>query len=215
MERSADMVGRLIETDACVAEGVAWLVAREPRFAHAVSLTGDLPLRRRPDGFAQLLSAIVSQQVSIASARAIWARLEEAGAVTPEAVLAQDQDGLRALGLSRQKARYACALAKAGIDYDTLRHTPTEEVIRVLTAVKGIGVWTAEIYAMFSLGRADVFAPGDLALQESARLLFGLDERPRERTLRSMAEAWSPWRSVAARALWAYYHVAKDREGIA
>jgi DNA-3-methyladenine glycosylase II len=209
------MVGRLIETDACVAEGVAWLTAHEPRFGDAIALTGELPLRRRPDGFAQLLSAIVSQQVSVASARAIWAKLDAAGAVTPEAVLRYDQDALRALGLSRQKARYACALAEAGIDYDALRTAPNDEVIKTLTAVTGIGVWTAEIYAMFSLGRADVFAPGDLALQESARVLFDLDERPKERALRQMAEAWSPWRSVAARALWAYYHVAKHREGIA
>lgn len=209
------MVGRLIETEACVAEGADWLAKAEPRFAAALKLTGPLPLRRRPDGFAQLLSAIVSQQVSVASARAIWAKLEEAGAVTPEAVLQYDQDGLRELGLSRQKARYACALAEARIDFDALRHAPNDEVIKALTAVTGIGVWTAEIYAMFSLGRADVFAPGDLALQESARVLFDLPERPKEKPLRQMAEAWSPWRSVAARALWAYYHVAKDREGIA
>lgn len=209
------MVGRLIETEACVAEGADWLAKAEPRFAAALELTGPLPLRRRPDGFGQLLSAIVSQQVSVASARAIWSKLEEAGAVTPEAVLQYDQDGLRELGLSRQKARYACALAEAGIDYDALRQAPNDEVIKALTAVTGIGVWTAEIYAMFSLGRADVFAPGDLALQESARVLFDLPERPKEKPLRQMAEAWSPWRSVAARALWAYYHVAKDREGIA
>ena len=209
------MVGRLIETDACVAEGAEWLIRAEPRFAHALEQTGTLPLRRRPDGFAQLLSAIVSQQVSVPSARAIWAKLEAAGAVTPEAVLSFGPDGLRELGLSRQKARYACALAAEGIDYDALRTTPTDEVVKTLTNVTGIGVWTAEIYAMFSLGRADVFAPGDLALQEGARILFDLPERPKEKPLRQMAEAWSPWRSVAARALWAYYHVAKDREGIA
>ena len=209
------MVGRLIETDACVAEGVDWLTRQEPLFAEAVSLTGPLPLRRRPDGFAQLLSAIVSQQVSVASARAIWSKLEAAEAVTPDAIRARGFDGMKELGLSRQKARYACALAEAGIDYDALRRKPNDEVIKTLTAVTGIGVWTAEIYAMFSLGRADVFAPGDLALQESARLLFNLPERPKDKALREMAEDWSPWRSVAARALWAYYHVAKDREGIA
>ncbi len=209
------MVGRVIKGDACVAEGAAWLAARDQRFAQALELTGPLPLRLRPDGFAQLLSAIVSQQVSVASARAIWAKLEDAGAVTPDAVLERGFGKMKALGLSRQKARYACALAEAGIDYDALRSTPTDAVIKQLTAVTGIGVWTAEIYAMFSLGRADVFAPGDLALQEAARLLFDLPERPKDKELRVMAEAWSPWRSVAARTLWAYYHVAKDREGIA
>jgi DNA-3-methyladenine glycosylase II len=86
--------------------------------------------------------------------------------------------------------------------------------VKTLVAVPGIGVWTAEIYAMFALGRADVFAPGDLALQEAARMLFGLEARPTDKALRAMAEAWSPWRSVAARILWAYYRVAKEREGV-
>ncbi|SMX50049.1 DNA-3-methyladenine glycosylase family protein [Maliponia aquimaris] len=215
MAPDTDIIGRIIRTDDCVAEGAEWLARTEPRFAHALEQTGPLPLRRRPDGFAQLLSAIVSQQVSVASARAIWARLEGAGMVTPEAVRACTDDDLRALGLSRQKAAYARALAEAEIDFDALRVLPTGQVVETLVAVKGIGIWTAEIYAMFSLGRADVFAPGDLALQEAARLLFDLPDRPREKALRGMAEAWSPWRSVAARALWAYYHVAKEREGIA
>lgn len=210
----AEHTERVIQGDACVAEGAAWLAAQDPRFGHALTLTGPLPLRLRPDGFAQLLQAIVSQQVSVASARAIWARLEEAGADHPERVLALGDDALRGLGLSRQKAAYALALAEAGIDFAALRDAPTPQVIDTLVAVKGIGIWTAEIYAMFSLGRADVFAPGDLALQEGARLLFALPERPKDRALRQMAEAWSPWRSVAARTLWAYYHVCKQREGI-
>ena len=127
--------------------------------------------------------------------------------------VASDED-LRAAGLSRQKARYGRALAQAGIDFNALRGIPDSEVVATLVAVPGIGVWTAEIYAMFALGRADVFAPGDLALQEAARMLFRLEARPREKELRAMAEAWSPWRSVAARLLWAYYRVARDREGI-
>ncbi|MCJ7873642.1 DNA-3-methyladenine glycosylase 2 family protein [Phaeobacter sp. J2-8] len=207
-------VGRIIETDACVAEGVDWLRAADPRFVPALDACCPLPLRRRPDGFAQLLSAIVSQQVSVASANAIWTRLQEAGMTSATAIAAVDEQVLRDLGLSRQKAAYAHALAAAGIDFDALRVAPTEDVIARLVAVKGIGAWTAEIYAMFSLGRADVFAPGDLALQEAARLLFDLPERPKERALRDMSLDWAPWRSVAARALWAYYRHAKDREGI-
>ncbi|MDJ0823417.1 MAG: DNA-3-methyladenine glycosylase 2 family protein [Paracoccaceae bacterium] len=215
MAHPADGIGRVIQGDACVAEGADWLAAQHPRWAKALDATGPLPLRLRPDGFAQLLSAIVSQQVSVASARAIWAKLENAGMTTPEAVVSVTEEDLRALGLSRQKASYAHALAAAGIDYDALRAASTPQVIETLTAVKGIGVWTAEIYAMFSLGRADVFAPGDLALQEGARILFDLPDRPREKALRQMAEDWRPWRSVAARTLWAYYHVVKQREGIA
>ncbi len=207
--------GRIIRTEDCVAEGADFLCRTEPRFAVALEQTGPLPLRRNPDGFGQLLSAIISQQVSVASARAIRGRLEAAGYLDEAAIRAAREEDLRAVGLSRQKARYAKALADAGIDFAALRDAPTDEVVATLTRVKGIGVWTAEIYAMFSLGHADVFAPGDLALQESARLLFELPERPRERALREMAADWAPWRAVAARALWAYYHVAKDREGIA
>jgi len=208
------IVGRLIETPACVAEGADWLAANEPRFAHALKLTGPLPLRRRKDGFAALLDAIVSQQVSVAAADAIWARLESARLTGPRKIKWATDDDLRACGLSRQKARYARELAASGIRFPALREAPTDEVIETLIQVPGIGRWTAEIYAMFSLGRADVFAPGDLALQEAARILFEMEDRPTEKALRAQAEAWSPWRSVAARLLWAYYRVAKEREGI-
>lgn len=208
------MTGRIIETDACVAEGAEALGRMCPRLAHALTLTGKLPLRRRPDGFAELLSAIVSQQVSVASANAIWGRMKAARLTGPRLIARASDEDLRAVGLSRQKIRYARELAAARIDFKALRTAPDDEVIATLTRVPGIGVWTAEIYAMFSLGRADVFAPGDLALQEAARVLYNLPERPGEKALREMALAWRPWRSVAARILWAYYRVAKDREGI-
>ncbi|MCG3267588.1 DNA-3-methyladenine glycosylase [Yoonia sp. I 8.24] len=208
------MTERVIETLDCVAEGAAWLCAHEPRFGVAMQGLPPLPLRRKPDGFAELLSAIVSQQVSVASANAIWGRLQDAGMVTADAVRQASDESLRALGLSRQKAKYAKALAGAGIDFEALRDMPSDQVMKTLTAVSGIGAWTAEIYAMFSLGRADVFAPGDLALQEAAKLIFDLDERPKERALRAMAQDWSPWQSVAARIMWAYYKQNKQREGI-
>jgi len=208
------MVGRIIEDLDCVAEGAAWLAKACPRMAYALDQTGQLPLRRRADGFAEILSAIVSQQVSVAAADAIWGRLRSAGLTGPRKIMWASDDDLRACGLSRQKIRYARALADARIDYRALREAPDDQVIARLTEVPGIGSWTAEIYAMFSLGRADVFAPGDLALQEAARILYDLPERPKERAMRDMAQAWSPWRSVAARTLWAYYRVAKEREGI-
>ncbi len=207
-------VGRIIHSDACVAEGAAWLADRDTRFAAALQQTGPLPLRLKPDGFAQLLNAIVSQQVSVASAAAIWRRLENAGLTAPEPVLASSDEALRALGMSRQKARYARALAEADIDYVALRSLTNEDAIKQLVEVPGIGVWTAEVYVMFCLGRADVFAPGDLALQESARLLFDLPDRPKDRVFREMAQDWTPWRSVAARLLWAYYRIATKRSGI-
>ncbi|NNE88177.1 MAG: DNA-3-methyladenine glycosylase 2 family protein [Silicimonas sp.] len=207
-------VGRIITTGECVAEGAEYLARLDPRFAHALEHTGPLPLRLRKDGFAALLDAIVSQQVSVAAADAIWGRLKAAGLTGPRKIMWASDEDLRACGLSRQKIRYARALAEARICYPALREMPTDRVIDTLVEVPGIGKWTAEIYAMFSLGRADVFAPGDLALQEAARVLFAMDDRPTEKALRAMSENWSPWRGVAARLLWAYYHVAKDRMGI-
>jgi DNA-3-methyladenine glycosylase II len=208
-------VGRLIETDACVAEGADWLAVREPRFAAALALCGPLPLRRRPDGFAALADAILGQQVSLASARAIAARMQAAGLTGEDEIAAASDAGLRAAGLSRQKARYLKALAMARLDYAALRLAPDDQVIATLTALPGIGQWTAEIYAMFALGRADILAAGDLALQEAARLLFDLPARPGAQDLRAMAADWSPWRGVAARLLWAYYRQTKGREGTA
>lgn len=208
------MTGRILTSEDCMAEGAAWLAARHDGFARALARTGPPPLRRREDGFGALLGAIISQQVSTAAARAIWGRMQAAGLTEPGAILAADDEALRAAGLSRQKIRYARALAAAGIDYAALRDAPEPEITATLTAVPGIGRWTAEIYAMFSLGRADVFAPNDLALQEGARMLFDLPERPREAGLRRMAETWSPWRTVAAGMLWAYYGAEKRRDGV-
>ena len=210
-----DPVHRIIQGPDCVAEGAAWLAGAEPRFAAALSATGPLPLRLRRDGYKALLGAIVSQQVSVAAARAIMGRIEAANLDGPRKLMRAGDEELRACGLSRQKIRYARELSRARIDYRALRDAPEAEIVATLTAVPGIGRWTAEIYAMFSLGHADVFAPADLALQEAARMLFDLPARPTERELRAMAAAWSPWRAVAARLLWAYYHVAKEREGIA
>ncbi|MCR8725192.1 DNA-3-methyladenine glycosylase family protein [Frigidibacter sp. ROC022] len=208
-------VGRIIETEACVAEGAAWLAARDPVLARALEICGPLPLRRHADGFGALMQAIIGQQVSTASAKALSARMQAAGLTGPEAIAAAPDEALRAAGMSRQKTRYLRALAEARLDYAALRRAPDAEVVAVLTALPGIGNWTAEIYAMFALGRADVFAPGDLALQEAARILYRLDGRPTPRALAGMARAWSPWRGVAARLLWAYYREIKGREGVA
>ena len=205
---------RIIHDQTCLQEGAAWLGAREPRFAMAYEMAAPLKLRRFPDGYDRLLSSIVSQQVSVAAAETIWRRMVAQGLTSPEAVLAAEDATLRGVGLSGQKVRYAKALAAEGIDYHALRTLPTEEVIQKLVHVPGIGRWTAEMYAMFALGHADVFAPADLALQEGVRMLWDLPDRPKERALREMAEAWSPWRAVAARILWGYYHVVKSREGV-
>ena len=202
-----------IDTEAQLAQAARHLVALEPRFAPVLE-AGPLPLRRRSDGFEALLSAIVSQQVSVASAAAIWARMEAAGLARASAMARATDEDLRAVGLSRPKQRYARALAQADLDYGRLREASSDEVIATLVALPGVGLWTAEIYAKFALGHADVFAAGDLALQEAVRGMFDLPARPSEKELRAMAQAWSPVRAVAARALWVYYRLEKDREGI-
>ena len=208
------MKERAIQSQECINEGASFLANIEPRFKSALEVTGELPLRLSPEGFERLLGAIISQQVSVAAANSIWKRLVKANLNGPRKIMRADDAQLRAVGLSRQKVRYARALAESKINFRSLRSMSSEEVINTLTQVSGIGVWTAEIYTMFSLARADVFAAGDLALQESARLLFELRERPSEREIRKMAEKWSPWRAVAARLLWAYYSYSKKREGV-
>ena len=208
------MKERAIQSQECINEGASFLANIEPRFKSALEVTGELPLRLSPEGFERLLGAIISQQVSVAAANSIWKRLVKANLNGPRKIMRADDAELRAAGLSRQKVRYARALAESKINYRALRSMSSEEVINTLTQVSGIGVWTAEIYTMFSLARADVFAAGDLALQESARLLFELSERPSEREIRQMAEKWSPWRAVAARLLWSYYSYSKKREGV-
>ena len=208
------MKERAIQSQECINEGASFLANIEPRFKSALEVTGELPLRLSPEGFERLLGAVISQQVSVAAANSIWKRLVKANLNGPRKIMRADDAQLRAVGLSRQKVRYARALAESKINFRSLRSMSSEEVINTLTQVSGIGVWTAEIYTMFSLARADVFAAGDLALQESARLLFELRERPSEREIRKMAEKWSPWRAVAARLLWAYYSYSKKREGV-
>ena len=205
---------RILRGPECVEEGAQWICAADPVMARARAETGPWPDRLRSGGFPALVQAIVSQQVSVASARAIGSRVEAAGFHAPEGVLRATDDALRGVGLSRPKARYLRALAEAGIDFAALEDAPSDEVVETLVSVPGIGRWTAEIYALFSLGRADVFPAGDLALQEAARMLYGLEARPCERALREMAEGWRPWRGVAARGLWAWYAVAKARDGV-
>jgi len=207
-------IGRLLNSPEDIAEGAAWLAGVEPRFAVVWALTGPWPLRRRAAGFGALLFAIVGQQVSVASAAALWGRVVAAGLDDPGALGRASDEDLRACGFSRPKMRYARALALSGFDFGALANLPDDQVIAQLEALLGIGRWTAEIYAAFALGRADVLAAGDLALQEGARMLFDLPARPGDGELRALAAPWAPWRGVAARGLWAYYAHIKTREGI-
>ncbi|MDB0012096.1 DNA-3-methyladenine glycosylase 2 family protein [Paracoccaceae bacterium] len=204
-----------LESDADIDRGIKFLCRQEPAFARAAArINAPIPLRRRAGGFDALLKAIVAQQLSVASAAAIWARAEAAGFTQAQRILSTSDVTLREVGLSRQKIKYVRALALADVDFDALAASSTEDVVGILTQISGIGVWTAEIYAMFSLGHQDVFPSGDLALQEAAKDLFGMTDRPSANALKTMAVDWSPWRAVAAHVLWAYYSAIKKREGI-
>ncbi|MBK4214597.1 DNA-3-methyladenine glycosylase 2 family protein [Paracoccus caeni] len=206
--------GRIIETPEDILEGAAHLARICPVWARVLPQLDPLPLRRSEAGFRTMANAIVGQQISIAAAGSIWARMEAAGLLTPEAIAAASDEELRAVGLSRPKVKYLRGIATAGLDWDALHLLPDDKAIAELVALPGIGLWTAEIYLKFALGRADVFAAGDLALQEAARIMYDLPERPNPAQLRELALPWSPWRSVAARGLWAYYRQAKGKEGI-
>jgi len=176
---------------------------------------GHPPLRRRPGGFEGLARIVVGQQVSVASAEAIWARTALAvQPFEPQVLLALEDRQLVAAGLSRPKIRTLRAIAAActnGLELTRLDRASDEEVHAALTAVTGIGPWTADVYIMFCLGRADGWAPGDLALQVAAQHALELDERPDKVAMLEIAERWRPWRSAAARLLWGYYAAVKAK----
>lgn len=189
---------------------LAELARRDPDIAEAWTAVGDPPPRRRPKGFPGLIGSVVAQQVSAASARAIWTRLEAAGPLTPVRFLMLSDAELRAVGFSRQKVLYARGLAQAiatGIlNFRRLHRLPDEEAIAELMTLKGIGRWTAEVYLLFGLQRLDVWPADDLALQLGVQRLKRLTHRPDRAALVALAEPWRPWRGVAARFLWHYYH---------
>lgn len=208
-----------ITCDADLEEGMVALAARHPDWAALIARTGLPPLRLREGGFIGLASIIVSQQLSVMSARAVWTRFESVFVpMTPERFLAASDDDMRLSGLSRPKQRALAALSVALLDrrlnLDGLVEMSPKAVHEALTAISGIGPWTADIYLLFCLGHRDGFAAGDLAIQEAARHAFGLPARPKAAELAAMAEDWRPWRGVAARLLWADYALLKKREGI-
>jgi DNA-3-methyladenine glycosylase II len=189
---------------------LADLAHADADMARAIDEVGPPPPRWSPPGFATLMEIILAQQISRASADAIWRRLNEAAApLTPESFLALDDGALRAIGFSRQKVVYGRSLAElvggGDVRLDELAARSDAEVIASLTRVKGIGRWTAEIYLMFCLGRPDVLPAGDLALLTAAQRVKRLRRRPTPGKLRQIGERWRPWRSVASRLLWHYY----------
>jgi DNA-3-methyladenine glycosylase II len=207
----------IIESIGDLKRGVIALKRACPHMRQAHMLAGDPPLRRMEAGFEGLARIIVGQQLSVASASAIWAR-SKADIVPFEAweVASRTEEQMKSLGLSRPKIKTLQALARSLVEegdwLSGLGGEPEAIVRERLTAVSGIGPWTADVYVMFCLGRADAFAPGDLALQIAAEKLMALGGRPSPQSLSEIAERWQPWRGVAARLLWAYCAVQKKIE---
>ena len=206
-----------IENTDQIREGVDFLCAADPRFDAVVAVTGQPPLRRRAGGLEGLLNTVVGQQVSKASAEAIWQRMTGLFAPFDPNVLAYaDDDALREAGLSRPKMRTVRAVSQAILDgalvFEDLAALDDGDVHRVLTAIKGIGPWTADIYLLACLGRCDAWPAGDLALQIAAHEALALEARPDVKAMADISTPWQPWRGVAARLLWAYYSATRSRD---
>lgn len=194
---------------------MAALAALDPRFAAGLTSYGHPPLRNADEGYAALLRAIVGQQVSVYAARSIWNRVAAlVDPMTPERLLEFSDEQLRACGLSNNKVKFARSLAldtaEKRIVFEALAALDDDAVVTMLTQAKGIGRWTAEIYMMFALGRPDIMPANDLGLIVAAQHFFGLRRRPDPHKLLKMAEAWRPWRTVAALFLWHYRHNMPD-----
>jgi DNA-3-methyladenine glycosylase II len=209
----------IIADDADIARGVAHLAEICPHMRMISEVCGAPPLRWREPGFAGLVTMITAQQLSVASAGAIRAKMDkQLGDITPARLLSASESELRACGLSGPKIKTLRALSEAitsgSLPFGRLAELPVEEAHAAMIRVHGIGPWTAEVYLMFCLGVQDIFAPADLALQESAKLAMGLEARPTTKQMAEIATRWQPWRGVAARMLWAYYGHIKKRQGV-
>lgn len=210
---------RIIRDAGDVAEGLEALLSIDPRLRPVAAQSGALPLRLAEPGFAGLAHIIVSQAVSRASAQAIWGRMCAAdGPPSAQAYAALAPDAWRGFGLSRGKAEtlrgVALAVTARQVDLMDLGTKSPEDGLSRLTAFKGIGPWTAEVYLMFCCGHADLFPSGDVALQAAVGMAFEMETRPSARQVAALAAAWTPWRSVAARLFWAFYAVCTARDAL-
>lgn len=198
-----------IRSERDIEDAIGRLLAIEPAFRLVADQAGPVPLRKLPTGYEGLAGIVVSQLVSRAAADAIWGRLRALlGSVTPAAVLGRTLEELRGVGLSGAKEstlRILAAACEDGLDLERTAMLPADEAIREMTALKGVGLWSAEVYLLFAAGHPDIFPSGDVALRTAAGEAFGLSERPADKILRQMSLDWQPERSIAARLLWAYY----------
>jgi DNA-3-methyladenine glycosylase II len=207
-----------LHTEDDLKAGLKELIALDPRLVPVVQKAGSFALRRREGGFPGLCAIVCGQQLSTASAAAIRNRLFAAfDPFHHDAVRAARADKLKRLGLSNNKIKsikeIGKSVAQGRIDLDAVGNMDADVAHEALVALHGVGPWTADIYLLFCLGHADAFPTGDLAVQEAARIALNLRKRPDAKKLVKIAEAWRPWRGVAAHLMWAYYHAVKRREG--
>ena len=195
--------------DLDISGGLSYIQRADPDMARAMERVGAPEQRRRAPGFAALVNIIISQQISLQSAAAIWQRLGDTGPVTAEAILRLRPERLQEIGFSRSKIRYTLSLAEnvasGAFQPSLLTAMGDDAAMNALTNLLGFGRWSGEIYLMFCLGRADIWPAGDIALQEAVRVVKGLPQRPNPAELDEIATPWRPWRSVAAHLLWRYY----------
>lgn len=204
-----------IADDAALEAALAELCRREPAFTRMMELTGKPRLRQGEPGFAGLIRIIVDQMISLKAAEAIWARMEKTlGPLTPENLIRRRETSFRKAGLSGGKTRAIRAIAKAvatgDLRLDDLSRLSDDAAMAALTALPGIGPWTAEIYLLFCLGRADIWPAGDVALQHAVHMALGLESRPQPAQMRELAEAWRPHRGPAAFVFWNYYRYLRN-----
>jgi len=207
------------DSQADLDEAMQALVQQDPRLRPILAQTGMPALRQREPGFAGLAHIVCGQQVSTASAAAIWARLSAAfDPFDHEAIRKARADRLGRLGLSAAKIKtlkfIARELAVDRLNLDVLANEDVDAAHNTLTALHGIGPWTADIYLLFCLGHGDAWPAGDLAVQEAMKIGLGLKERPTSKQMAPLAEPWRPYRGAAAHLWWAYYRVVKNREGV-
>lgn len=208
------MTIQTIENPQQLEEHITALMAIEPRFVPIYEQVGVPSLRHNAGGFKQLMRAMVGQQLSVAAATSIWQRLVDADLTNSQAISEATDETLQAQGLSKQKIRYVHSLVAHDIDFAALETMADEEVIQVLTAVTGIGRWTAEMYLLFSLKRADVLAVDDLAIKVAAMELLALTERPTPKRLKTLTNSWAPHRSAAGLLLWSYYGLLRNKTAV-
>ncbi len=210
---------RRITSQRDISDGLDALCAMDPRLTGVRKVAGEVPLRLSEPGFQSLVSIVVSQQVSRASADAIFGRLARlVHPLTAEGLLATGEEVFRQAGLSRPKQKTLLAVSEAvaagALDLLQLCGMEAKDAIGRMTAVPGIGPWTAECYLLFSAGHPDIFPARDVALQSAVGHAFGHEQRPGEKALIEMAESWAPWRGVASRLFWAYYREWKGWEAL-